>query len=353
MAKRQGGDNGGAKRNKKARYLPGGVKNVEPRYQGIYVSYTRGKENMCKNEVRSMMNEWCEKLYDTTTVEVADDEDDEEGGADDIEAAIAKEVASMKDTKKDLITPMALGCECMLFVRTRKPVEPVSFVKAICESVKETGVKSTRFTQRLTPVSLTSSASKPELEKLADIVLAPHFHAENQKPLKFAIRPTLRNFDGLTRDEVIKTVAERVGNEYGHSVDLKSYDKLILVDCFKSSIGMSVVDEFEELDRFNLEQLWQGHHGLKEEIKENNLKRVQEKKVQEQAANQEGNAESKLQDSKASVELEAAAKTEETAEDASGEKKAEEEAEKLDEEAEKSAEKSEDSALKSAGDKTE
>lgn len=252
------------KRNKKARYLPGAIKNVEPRYQGIYVSYTRGKENMAKNEVRLMMNEWCDKLYGTTVVENDEDADDIED-IDDIDKAMAAEVAAMKDTKKDLITPLPLGCECMLFVRTRKPVKPVEFVKTICQSVKDTGNKSTRFVQRLTPVTLTCSASKPELEKLCDIVLGPEFHQkEGQKPLKYAIRPTLRNFDGLTRDEVIQTVASRVGQDHGHSVDLKNYDKIILVDCFKASIGMSVVDEYEDLSRFNIEMLWERHNEAEE-----------------------------------------------------------------------------------------
>lgn len=262
MGKRSGSGDAN-KRNKKARYLPGAIKNVEPRYQGVYVSYTRGKENMAKNEVRLMMNEWCDKLYGTTVVE-NDEEGDDIEDVDDIDKAMAAEVAAMKDTKKDLITPLPLGCECMLFVRTRKPVVPVDFVKAICQGVKDTGKKSTRFVQRMTPVTLTCSASKPELEKLCDIVLGPHFHLkEGQKPLKYAIRPTMRNFDGMNRDEVIQTVASRVGQDHGHSVDLKNYDKLVLVDCFKASIGMSVVgnvEEYEGLARFNIEQLWERHN---------------------------------------------------------------------------------------------
>lgn len=263
MGKRSGSGDAN-KRNKKARYLPGAIKNVEPRYQGVYVSYTRGKENMAKNEVRLMMNEWCDKLYGTTVVENDDDEEEDIEDVDDIDKAMAAEVAAMKDTKKDLITPLPLGCECMLFVRTRKPVVPVDFVKTICQGVKDTGNKSTRFVQRMTPVTLTSSASKTELEKLCDIVLGPHFHQkEGQKPLKYAIRPTMRNFDVMDRDEVIQTVASRVGQEHGHSVNLKNYDKLILVDCFKASIGMAVVgsvEDYEGLARFNIEQLWERHN---------------------------------------------------------------------------------------------
>jgi tRNA(Ser,Leu) C12 N-acetylase TAN1 len=50
-------------------------------------------------------------------------------------------------------------------------------------------------------------------------------------PQRFAIRPSLRNHNLLSRDEVIQTVARLVGR--GHQVDLKYYDLLITVDIFK------------------------------------------------------------------------------------------------------------------------
>jgi tRNA acetyltransferase TAN1 len=50
-------------------------------------------------------------------------------------------------------------------------------------------------------------------------------------PQQFAIRPSLRNHNLLSRDEVIQTVARLVGP--GHQVDLKNYDLLITVDIFK------------------------------------------------------------------------------------------------------------------------
>lgn len=46
--------------------------------------------------------------------------------------------------------------------------------------------------------------------------------------LQFAIRPSIRANSKFKRDDVIKTVARVVGP--GHSVDLKNYDLLILVE---------------------------------------------------------------------------------------------------------------------------
>ena len=49
--------------------------------------------------------------------------------------------------------------------------------------------------------------------------------------IKFAIRTTIRNHSTLTRDGVIKQVADAVGPS--HTVDLKNYDLLILVEIYK------------------------------------------------------------------------------------------------------------------------
>ena len=49
--------------------------------------------------------------------------------------------------------------------------------------------------------------------------------------IKFAIRTTIRNHSTLTRDGVIKQVADAVGQS--HTVDLKNYDLLILVEIYK------------------------------------------------------------------------------------------------------------------------
>lgn len=50
---------------------------------------------------------------------------------------------------------------------------------------------------------------------------------------QFAIRPTIRNHNVMKRDDVIKIVADVVGPL--HSVDLKNFDLLILVEIYRVS----------------------------------------------------------------------------------------------------------------------
>lgn len=58
------------------------------------------------------------------------------------------------------------------------------------------------------------------------------------RSLQFAIRPTIRNHHSLTRDGVIKQLADVVGP--AHKVDLKHYDLLILVEIYRVS-GITVL----------------------------------------------------------------------------------------------------------------
>ena len=73
----------------------------------------------------------------------------------------------------------------VIFFKTRAPVEPVSFVRRICEdAAKENAPKRTRFCNRLTPMTLMGKATEDGLEKTAKQVLAPHFHTEPRVPTK-------------------------------------------------------------------------------------------------------------------------------------------------------------------------
>ena len=93
---------------------------------------------------------------------------------------------------------------------------------------------------------------------------------------EFAIRPSIRNHTTLSRDLIIKKVATIVGD--GHTVDLKHYDLLILVEVYKVNLsvfclsfvllspgltwqnicGIGVVaSDYEELKKYNLAEL---HH---------------------------------------------------------------------------------------------
>lgn len=121
----------------------------------------------------------------------------------------------------------------VVYFRTNTPVSPSEFVHSICSNTLDSGVLQSRWTNRLTPIERTGKATVESLEEVARIVLKPHFH-EGQSGVRFAIRPTIRNHNILSRELVINTIAKCVGRE--HQVDLKAYDVLILVEVYKVGV---------------------------------------------------------------------------------------------------------------------
>ncbi|CAH2353814.1 tRNA acetyltransferase Tan1p [[Candida] railenensis] len=287
MGKRKGGSSGGGKSKK---FKVGGF--IDPYTSGVYATCTRGREQQCRKELMNLFSEKIEQYFDLENLE--NSEEDVEGESEElsIEDQIKKELGEMKEstvTKKELLTPIDLGCECLVFIKTRYPVKPETLIQKLVEESASSAQKTTRFTQRLTPISFSCSATNEELIKLAKRVLKPHFHKEEgQEPYKFAIQVSKRNFNAIPKLDIIKRIAECVGREHGHSVDLKKYDKLIMVECYKSNIGMSVVDKYEEYDKFNLQQIFDKTLG---NDKDDNSSRVKNSRVNVATEEEEGEKE--------------------------------------------------------------
>ena len=212
------------------------------------------KEPACVAEAKDLFHVYADQIYGELT---ESGKGDEKPTGEDLEAALASELSDLqKPSKVSLFQNIKIDTRCVLFLRTQKPVEPVSFVQRICQDASENSAKKqTRFIKRLTPMTRMGKATEAGLETVAKIVLRPHFHAEDSPSRKFAIRPTTRENTSLKRDDVINRVATLVGQK--HSVDLKNYDLLILVEIYRNILGMSVVgNEYEKLKRYNLSELY-------------------------------------------------------------------------------------------------
>jgi tRNA acetyltransferase TAN1 len=76
----------------------------------------------------------------------------------------------------------------VLFFKTREPIEPISFVRKICEDAAN-GIEQQRcrFVRRLTPITATAKATERGLEDVARQVMAPHFHVPDQAAKKVSL----------------------------------------------------------------------------------------------------------------------------------------------------------------------
>ncbi|EGW30009.1 uncharacterized protein SPAPADRAFT_158333 [Spathaspora passalidarum NRRL Y-27907] len=279
MGKRKGGDD----KSSRKRFKNSG-KLLDPNTSGVYATCNRNKETQCRNELINLFNEKIPEYFNVN--EGGEEDEEEEQKKLSIEDKIKLELAELKETKADLLKPIELDVECLIFIKTKKPVNPVELVQRLCQESYDSKVKTTRYTQKLSPVTDSCSASKEELKNLAKRVLAPHFHSgDQQQPVKFAIQISKRNFNTLKKDEMIKTIAECIGHDYNHKVDLKDYDKLIVVECYKNNIGMSVVENYQKYSKFNLQQIFEKEE---KEVKEKEEKEVKEKEEKEKEVKEEG-----------------------------------------------------------------
>lgn len=117
-----------------------------------------------------------------------DDDNDEEEGEEDIEAAVKRELEMMKPNSGNsatrLFTPVTMNISCLLFVKTKPPVEPVDFVKRICVGARSgnspRNIK-TRYVNRLTPMVLVGKATEQGVVEVARKVLAPWFDLSGKR----------------------------------------------------------------------------------------------------------------------------------------------------------------------------
>ena len=218
---------------------------LEPGDSGIWATCEMGKEGKSTTELRDLFGEYVKKLHGSPE-EHSNEEDSNDNADVDIEAEIQKEVQGIKSnvTKREAsFLPVKMDIQCVLFFKTRPPIEPVSFVHTICKDAAEGATQRARFVKRLTPMTMMGKATEDGLARVADAVLRPVFHADKDG-LKFAIRLTRRNHNIMKRDDIIKQIARAVGRD--HKVDLKGYDRLILIDVYRvgwaRSAGLHVIN---------------------------------------------------------------------------------------------------------------
>ncbi|KAK5686156.1 hypothetical protein LTS10_002270 [Elasticomyces elasticus] len=231
------------------------AKAIQPGDCGIWATCAKGREVKCVGELRDLFSDYADLLYGSA-LEVGDDAGEDSKDVD-IESEIKAEVEGIqKPSAVQLFTSVRLNMQCVVFFKTVSPIEPVSFVKKMCEdAANDSALKHTKTVKRLCPMTLMGQATEEGLTKTAAQVLAPHFHQQPVSSKKYAIRPNLRNHTTLKRDAVIKQIAAMVGP--GHVVDLKNYELLIIVEIYQNICGISVVDDsFERLKRFNLAEIF-------------------------------------------------------------------------------------------------
>lgn len=263
--------------------------------KGIFVTSDKGREKQCLLDLNELLSEYLvEAGMDASgnkispNLSVVEDQGqmqkqgEPEVGQSNIEADIAAEMEELKGAKRESangstghrrVQLITLDIPCVSYLRfpPGSLIDPVDVVHRLCLNASDkTLPQRSRFIKRLTPVSAIGKVLSQGLEKVCDGVLPGHFGPGMDgevTSVKFAIRPSIRNNDKLHRDEVIQDVANRIQKlgQDKHRVDLKQYEKGVIVEAYRGWIGVSVVENtssglysksYEDLKRFNLAEIY-------------------------------------------------------------------------------------------------
>ncbi|KAG1775287.1 hypothetical protein EV702DRAFT_455289 [Suillus placidus] len=286
MAEAQSGPSNGRKR----KYRSDGVsptwvkRTIEG--PGIWATCVKGKEKGTVGELYDLFESlaadmWPIEGHDSSAND-RDNGSDTDENEDDLETQIAKEVAALKRPKVEKRLAICLtNTQCVIFISCKPPVDPVKLVMKHVDNVQKTGVTRTKYTHRLTPVSGTCVANLPELHSLCRRTVAAYCAQENSegspRARKYKVELRVRNHNTLTRMEIIQEVAKCMPSNY--TVDLDNPDVFVLVEVFKSTFGVSIVEDYYRFQKFNVMELANAHN--EPERFEKGAGRVQDKKQED------------------------------------------------------------------------
>jgi tRNA acetyltransferase TAN1 len=117
--------------------------------------------------------------------------------------------------------------------------------------IQKSKERKTRYTSRIIPISSTCFGNMQDITKLASKLFKNTF--EDIEPCTFCIIPKCRHNSKITRELLIQKIAPLVGGN--HTVDLNNAEYTIIIQVLNHVAGISIVQNYQKLKRFNIEEL--------------------------------------------------------------------------------------------------
>ncbi|WRT68515.1 uncharacterized protein IL334_005491 [Kwoniella shivajii] len=217
---------------------------------GICVTTVLNKERSAEAELIEYLERVADELYPETAEDDLGADEDEEL---DFEAALKKDLASMDQSNKSKRFQLCShDMICVIYINVLPPLSPHRLVRHILEQAESSARSHLKWCKRIIPIIGTSGATIKQLSEMTATVVKDQFHTEDDRALKFAIDTNTRQSDRLDRMDMIHTVAGEITKlDKGHSVDLKNPDKTVLLELYKNTIGLTVVEDYERFKKYN------------------------------------------------------------------------------------------------------
>lgn len=222
---------------------------LEPNLKGFLCS-CNNNEKECIREAYNLLNRYTD-VSETETTE-SNENLNVPKQPEDIEDNLAQEIADLKSQQVRKFQVMDSGAKNFLFIRTTLE-DPVKLAEKIMIDLQESKQKKTRFLLRLVPVEMTCKAYIKDIEKAIEPILEKYFKTEART---FSIIFNHRNNDNLSKDELIKVVADKVTSlRADHKVNLKEAELSIIIEIIRNIALLSVVPNFFKFKKYNLHSI--------------------------------------------------------------------------------------------------
>ncbi|XP_006459466.1 hypothetical protein AGABI2DRAFT_218712 [Agaricus bisporus var. bisporus H97] len=243
-------------KEKKKKYRSDGTPVWEKRSidgPGVWVSCVKGKEKQTVGELYDLFESLADELWPE---DISGQEEKTASTSEELslEAQIANEMSSLQKSRREKrFASCQTNTPCVVFLSCKPPVDPVQLVVRHIENVQRTGVTQTRHTHRFVPVSGSSVANLPEIKSLCHDIFNKFFETHKNRSFTYKVELRMRNHSTISRSVLIQHIAQCV--PAGHTVSLDNPEIFILVEVFKSVCGISIVQDYYRLQKFNVMEI--------------------------------------------------------------------------------------------------
>ncbi|XP_078609956.1 THUMP domain-containing protein 1-like [Branchiostoma floridae x Branchiostoma japonicum] len=248
-----------ADRKRKKGYWRGARKrqrmSLEVGMKGILITCNKN-EKACVREAYNLLNEYADQMYGP---EITPSDSGSESEDQDVEAALAKEVAQMKEKSgkdKRRFQAMDSGANNVVFIQSQLE-SPDKLVHHILDDINASKKFKTRNVLRMIPVMSACKAYLENVKKSAEEMFPKFFSGEDNP--SYAIVFKTRNSGTMKRDEVIKALAGVVSEvNPACKVNLNSPDLAIVIEVIRTVCCMSVLKDYFLLKKYNIHSIVEG-----------------------------------------------------------------------------------------------
>ncbi|KAF7284974.1 hypothetical protein GWI33_012755 [Rhynchophorus ferrugineus] len=225
--------------------------NLDVNLKGFLCS-CNNREKDCIREAYNILNKYADILWpeqpQTSEKHPVDSKSDE------IEDELRKELDQLKNNKdKKRFQVVDSGAKNFLFIQTTVD-DPVKLAEHIMNDICEKKGQESKFLLRLIPIEVTCKAYVKDIEQSFGQLCEKYF---SSTPKTFSIVFNHRNNNSVSRDDVIKNIADMVSKmgeekKLEHKVDLKNAEVSIVIEIIRGFAFLAVVPNFIKFKKYNL-----------------------------------------------------------------------------------------------------